>query len=259
MGWGFEVGARWKCCCFLVFIRTAHFKKRGHRHHLSRPPTYDLSLTSRALLKRFADTFAHMNTALLILTSLLAVVISVLSVQLPRYIEYRKSLEERDNAARRLMTDGTTTPPRPSTWKFARKPWDPPFPTSQKRAAKQRQSEYLILPAISPKHVEMPEDGTDEMEEKRKETMEEGIPPCEKVLSQNPKKEKETKRHWGVMAIMWTSLAILACILLVVSFALLIAHCLAWFIVYKTEARLGEARRGLAQGGEMRLCLCARG
>jgi hypothetical protein len=47
--------------------------------------------------------------------------------------------------------------------------------------------------------------------------------------------------------------------LLILLFAMLIAHCLAWFIVYKTEARLGEARRGLVQGGEMKLCLCARG
>jgi hypothetical protein len=37
----------------------------------------------------------------------------------------------------------------------------------------------------------------------------------------------------------------------------LTAHCLAWFIVYKTEARLGEVRKGLLRGGDMRVCLCA--
>ncbi|KAF2662238.1 hypothetical protein K491DRAFT_284088 [Lophiostoma macrostomum CBS 122681] len=51
---------------------------------------------------------------------------------------------------------------------------------------------------------------------------------------------------------------ILACLISIFLFAVLIAHCLAWFIVYKTEARLGEARSGLLRGGEMRMCLCAR-
>jgi hypothetical protein len=61
------------------------------------------------------------------------------------------------------------------------------------------------------------------------------------------------------MSIVWTGLAVLTCILLVLAFALLVAHCVAWFVVYKTEARLGEARREVLKGGEMRLCLCARG
>jgi hypothetical protein len=39
--------------------------------------------------------------------------------------------------------------------------------------------------------------------------------------------------------------------------AILIAHCLAEFLIHKTEGRLGEARRSIMQGGEMRLCLCA--
>jgi hypothetical protein len=41
-------------------------------------------------------------------------------------------------------------------------------------------------------------------------------------------------------------------------FTVLIAHCLAWFIVYKAEARLGELRAGILRGGEMRVCLCTR-
>lgn len=48
-------------------------------------------------------------------------------------------------------------------------------------------------------------------------------------------------------------------IIFVFAFAILVAHCLAWFLVYKTEARLGEIRSGLLRGGEMKLCLCGRG
>jgi hypothetical protein len=33
---------------------------------------------------------------------------------------------------------------------------------------------------------------------------------------------------------------------------------MAWFIVSKTEARLGEVRKGLLRGGDMRVCLYAR-
>ena len=52
---------------------------------------------------------------------------------------------------------------------------------------------------------------------------------------------------------------ILAFIVFVFAFAVLVAHCLAWFIVYKTESRLGEVRKGLLRGGDMRVCLCAHG
>jgi hypothetical protein len=68
--------------------------------------------------------------------------------------------------------------------------------------------------------------------------------------------KKESK---SFMAVVWTILAILAGIVLVLGAVVLMIHCLAWFIVYQTEARLGEARRGLLAGGEMRLCLCGRG
>ena len=59
------------------------------------------------------------------------------------------------------------------------------------------------------------------------------------------------------MSALRVCIAILAFLLFILLFAILVAHCLAWFLVYKTEARLGEARRGIMQGGEMRLCLCA--
>lgn len=59
---------------------------------------------------------------------------------------------------------------------------------------------------------------------------------------------------------LWQILLLLMGILLFIfGFAILVAHCLAWFLVYKTEARLGELRRGLMRGGDMKLCLCARG
>ena len=51
--------------------------------------------------------------------------------------------------------------------------------------------------------------------------------------------------------------AILAVLLCISVFALVVAYSLAAFLVYKTEARLEEHRRGILQGGEMKLCLCA--
>lgn len=76
-----------------------------------------------------------------------------------------------------------------------------------------------------------------------------------------------SKRNWDTrranktirrgMSRLWLFIWALAILLFILSFAILIAHCLAWFLVYKTEARLGEARRGIVQGGNMRLCLCA--
>jgi len=54
-------------------------------------------------------------------------------------------------------------------------------------------------------------------------------------------------------------LIVMGLIIFIFAFAILVAHCLAWFLVYKTEARLGEVRSGLLRGGEMRLCLCGKG
>jgi hypothetical protein len=69
--------------------------------------------------------------------------------------------------------------------------------------------------------------------------------------------KKKAKAKSSVMSALWICVAIFAILLFILAFAILVAHCLAWFLVYKTEARLGEARRGIMQGGEMRLCLCA--
>jgi ABC-type Fe3+-siderophore transport system permease subunit len=70
---------------------------------------------------------------------------------------------------------------------------------------------------------------------------------------------QSTEAHQTTKRALRTTLAILVGILLLFAYAVLIAYCLAWFLVYHTEARLLEARRGLTQGGEMRLCLCSRG
>ena len=69
--------------------------------------------------------------------------------------------------------------------------------------------------------------------------------------------KKKSKRKPSVMSAIWICVGVFAVLICIFIFAMLIAHCLAWFLVYKTEARLGEARRGIMQGGEMRLCLCA--
>jgi hypothetical protein len=59
---------------------------------------------------------------------------------------------------------------------------------------------------------------------------------------------------------LWQALLVaMGFIIFVFAFAIIVAHCLAWFIVYRTEARLGEMRSGLLRGGEMKLCLCGRG
>ena len=69
--------------------------------------------------------------------------------------------------------------------------------------------------------------------------------------------KEKTKRKPSAMSAIWICVGVFAVLVTIFVFAILIAHCLAWFLVSKTEARLGEARRGIMQGGEMRLCLCA--
>jgi hypothetical protein len=65
----------------------------------------------------------------------------------------------------------------------------------------------------------------------------------------------ETK---GSLSLVQTIVLILASVIFIFAFAILVAHCMAWFVVYKTEARLGEVRKGLLRGGDMRVCLYAR-
>lgn len=77
------------------------------------------------------------------------------------------------------------------------------------------------------------------------------------TISEPSSQKNKSKRRPSAMSAIWICVAVLAFLLFILAFAILVAHCLAWFLVYKTESRLGEARRGIMQGGEMRLCLCA--
>jgi hypothetical protein len=258
-----------------------------------------------------------MNTSLLIITSFLAILIVLLSEQIPRYIRYRHASKQRpatdsrsfpmpedtptavrrqldssrndaksgpmtdgiatlplgsesddvpaptrkvwkrSNAAKSLpRTDGTNTPTRASDGDGAaaptRRPWDPPF--QQRLAAK---SEWLVQPPSAPGQTG--KESEDVRREEHADTMGDSAVEEKSATVPTANKTKEKKGNESVMSILlWFVLAVLLGLLLVLIFAILVAHCLAWFIVYKTEARLGEARRGLVQGGEMRLCLCAR-
>ncbi|ORY12207.1 hypothetical protein BCR34DRAFT_600771 [Clohesyomyces aquaticus] len=52
-------------------------------------------------------------------------------------------------------------------------------------------------------------------------------------------------------------LIVLSLLISLLVFSALTAHFLASFVVYKTEARLGDMRKGVLRSGEMRMCLCA--
>ncbi|KAH6639429.1 hypothetical protein C7974DRAFT_131125 [Boeremia exigua] len=87
--------------------------------------------------------------------------------------------------------------------------------------------------------------------------------PSEDTESIKKKAHTETlgaPRKAFTFSIPWHALLVtMGLILFIFAFAILVAHCLAWFLVYKTEARLGDVRSGLLRGGEMKLCLCGKG
>ena len=112
-----------------------------------------------------------MQTAFLLTTSILAVVISILTVQLPRYLEqYEASTQTQDDVPIGPMTDdaGPSTSPSPS-----RKPWDPPFPTTQKQASKEN-SRWLILPPSFARKGHAASDGARKAQDGRVEGVEPG-------------------------------------------------------------------------------------
>jgi hypothetical protein len=199
----------------------------------------------------------------IILACALLVFVPIISVQIPRFFEYRNNTNDANTKPikrhRPPMLDGSDADVQP-----VRRPWDPPFPTTT--SSTRKESGWRILQSSPPKRTEKlveegERSGVEELEHMR--TVAETAKPRDglhPVRGQHQPLEKENGRKTcGLMSFLWTLLAILAGLLLFLFFAILTAHCLAWFIVYKTEARLGEARRGLVQGGEMRLCLCARG
>jgi hypothetical protein len=167
-----------------------------------------------------------------------------------------------------------------------RKPWDPPFPKKPERGV---ENGWSLMPPTPPKKTGreleakgiarrlFPPDG-DSGYTYNKEPNDGVIGPDREVSPRpTPKStpalgthdgvsidsaklasaKKKGKSKPGVMSAVWICIGIFAVLLFILTFAILVAHCLAWFLVYKTEARLGEARRGIMQRGEMRLCLCA--
>ncbi|KAF2256467.1 hypothetical protein BU26DRAFT_22978 [Trematosphaeria pertusa] len=155
-----------------------------------------------------------------------------------------------------------------------RKPWDPPFPMSENRKG----SGYLVLEPSPPTRRQ--ENATEEQKEEmgdgevRQESVRlpvtaPGIdrPPVDELLRNRssampkttPTASSRPSDSSSRLSLVQTFILILAFLIFVFAFAILVAHCLAWFVVYKTEARLGEARKGLLRGGDMRVCLCARG
>ncbi|KAF2018247.1 hypothetical protein BU24DRAFT_479648 [Aaosphaeria arxii CBS 175.79] len=73
-----------------------------------------------------------------------------------------------------------------------------------------------------------------------------------------PIPRRTSERSLSATSAAWITLQLMSVALIVFLILVLIAHCMAWFVVYKTESRLGDVRRGLLRGGEMRMCLCTR-
>ncbi|KAH7084740.1 hypothetical protein BKA63DRAFT_384402, partial [Paraphoma chrysanthemicola] len=147
-----------------------------------------------------------------------------------------------------------------------RRPWDPPFPISN--APRRREGEWLVLPpsglrngVTQPASVhESENEGRIDIEHRSDTQGHREATPITPCDSGPPNTSLHTaatrKEEKGIMPFVWTTIAVITGILVVLGIVILMIHCLAWFIVYQTEARLGEARRGLLKGGEMRLCLC---
>jgi hypothetical protein len=165
-----------------------------------------------------------------------------------------------------------------------RKPWDPPFPKKEARGmgsigfavpptAPKKTGRELEAKGVTrrlflsdgdgeyaydqePNHVTIESDRAATLQPTRT-TPRVTQDSAHNVVLEPASQKNKGKSKLGVVSAIWICVGILAFLLFVLAFAILIAHCLAWFLVYETEARLGEARRGIMQGGEMRLCLCA--
>jgi hypothetical protein len=174
-----------------------------------------------------------------------------------------------------------------------RKPWDPPFPRRETPRQEQQgmgrgSGSVWVMPPTPPKKSgrEMEASGVarrlfppdldgDEAYSYEYEGQQEELEPPDRGTTPKPTPtpaqqvsapqstskpapaKKKPKAKSIVMSAVWFCVAILAVLLSILAFAILIAHCLAEFLIHKTEGRLGEARRSIMQGGEMRLCLCA--
>lgn len=162
-----------------------------------------------------------------------------------------------------------------------KKPWNPPFPKREVGKGKEPLKRWTVSPPTPLKKTgrQMEEKGiavrlfppdvdgdggaddtnTHVPQSQQRSAAEETelVDPTQARSASRDQLRPAKRPRWSIMSIVWPMVAVLAILLFVLAYAILIAHCLAWFLVYKTEARLGEARRGIVQGGEMRLCLCA--
>lgn len=226
-----------------------------------------------------------MSNHILHLACLLAICLPIISVQLPRTPLFTRlcstpSTEKRPSGLtaakeparphpRALPSRSTSAqPPTPARFDGAdsrateggekvRKPWDPPFPREGGGKGKEREREWLVLPSMS---EDRGDTGLDEGvgrgstdghgEDLRSEAL------SEHAVPEHTSQRQRARQRGNGIPLHWLAIGGLAGTLFVFAFAVLIAHCLAWFLVYKTEARLGEARRGILKGGDMRLCLC---
>lgn len=198
-----------------------------------------------------------------------------------------------DDPSARLggASDGTEEDRTTARKQAGKKPWDPPFPSSAEGAKRQP---YRILRPTT--ELAMEDGGSASQEEGTKRSYD-GVavgggktqvhspvirPSVDATQLKSPSplvfavpeplKNPSTNSAKGVAhpagphesrgfhpSLLQSILIILFLVVFMFAFAVLVAHCLAWFVVYKTESRLGEAKRGLLRGGDMRMCLCARG
>ncbi|OAG07381.1 uncharacterized protein CC84DRAFT_655750 [Paraphaeosphaeria sporulosa] len=170
-----------------------------------------------------------------------------------------------------------------------RKPWDPPFPTRPRTL----RDLYLVLPRSEDKGRERMRRPTSQVPPEEDDgiiniaqlpvtdlpTSSAPIPPPmlprshvqesqsvvqsgyedRQASTQTTTERKPTTTGTSDTLLLVQKIVLaLALIIFVFAFAILVAHCMAWFVVYKTEARLGDVRKGLLRGGDMRVCLCAR-
>lgn len=168
------------------------------------------------------------------------------SLSLSHAHSYSYARTQTDGPASDASEDGAdqTPQPQPQPQLRVRKPWDPPFRresiVGSERGSRIESGSSFMPPSTSPSRADTPTSDT-----------------IAKNTAQ-PNTQENTSMKPDSLSVLSLVSRILAVLLFILGFAVLIAHCLAWFLVYKTEARLGEARRGLVRGGDMRLCLCAK-
>lgn len=160
---------------------------------------------------------------------------------------------------------------------YNRKPWDPPFPNSPDGSKKM--AGYPSLPPMQPSTMNEnrmrplspgpPRLHTPTPQPQLQIVRPSSVPPdslsdghdvirTQHVSTVSPAALSSPLRPSKPLSTLQAIASALAILIFIFVLAVIVAHCLAWFIVYKTEARLGELRKGLLRGGDMRVCLCAK-